>query len=265
MDQSEESKGGPGEAPDARSKLWKHISERMESELQTFSREQGEKSGDFKKALYDLHRKRCDYRAFLRKFATRSEVMKVSPDEFDYIFYTYGMELYQDTPLIEPLEYSEDKKIRDFVIVIDTSGSVQGEMVKLFLEKTFSIIKQQEIFDRQFRLHIIQCDSEVKRDDVITTQQEFDSYMERIELRGFGGTDFRPAFEYVEMLKKNQAFHRLKGMLYFTDGLGKYPEKRPDYLTAFVFVNRESTYYARVPAWAIQVLLEKEDLQIIKE
>ena len=89
--------------------------------------------------------------------------------------------------------------------------------------------------------------------------------MERIELRGFGGTDFRPAFEYVEMLKKNQAFHRLKGMLYFTDGLGKYPEKRPDYLTAFVFVNRESTYYARVPAWAIQVLLEKEDLQIIKE
>ena len=265
LDRGEETEGGPGEAPDARSKLWKHISERMESELQTFSREQGEKSGDFRKALTDLHRKKCDYREFLRKFATRSEVMKVSSDEFDYIFYSYGLELYKDMPLIEPLEYSEDKKIRDFVIVIDTSGSVQGEMVRLFLEKTFTILKQQETFDRQFRLHIIQCDSAVKRDDVITTQQEFDAYMEKIVLRGFGGTDFRPAFDYVEQLKRNGDFKRLKGLLYFTDGLGKYPEKCPEYLTAFVFVNRESTYYAKVPAWAIQILLEKEDLQIIQD
>ncbi len=175
------------------------------------------------------------------------------------------MELYKDTPLIEPLEYREDKKIRDFVIVIDTSGSVQGEMVRLFLEKTFSIIKQQETFDRQFRIHMIQCDSEVKKDDVITSQQEFDTYLEHLELKGFGGTDFRPAFDYVDLLKKNGEFKNLKGLLYFTDGLGKYPAKSPDYLTAFVFVNRESTYYAQVPTWAIQVLLEKEDLEIIKD
>ena len=265
FDSGEESEGGPGEAPDARSKLWKHISERMESELQTFSREQGEKSGDFRKALTDLHRKKCNYREFLRKFATRSEVMKASMEEFDYIFYSYGLELYKDTPLIEPLEYSEDKKIRDFVIVIDTSGSVQGEMVRMFLEKTFSILKQQETFERQFRLHIIQCDSEVKRDDVIRTQQEFDTYMERIELHGFGGTDFRPAFDYVNQLKRNGELRNIKGLLYFTDGMGKYPEKSPEYLTAFVFVSRESTYYAKVPAWAIQVLLEKEDLQVIQD
>lgn len=54
FENGEESEGGPGEAPDARSKLWKHISERMESELQTFSREQGEKSGDFRKALENI-------------------------------------------------------------------------------------------------------------------------------------------------------------------------------------------------------------------
>ena len=29
-------------------------------------------------------------------------------------------------------------------------------------------------------------------------------------------------------------------------------------MTAFVFVSRESTYYAQVPPWAIQILLEKE-------
>lgn len=31
-------------------------------------------------------------------------------------------------------------------------------------------------------------------------------------------------------------FHRLKGLLYFTDGEGIYPVKRPVYDTAFVFV-----------------------------
>lgn len=261
----EEAQGGAGEAPKDSSRRWKHLSRQMESELLTFSRQKGEKSGQFLKALSKLHRKPCDYRTFLRKFASLSEVVRTSPDEFDYIFYSYGMELYKDMPLIEPLEYCEDKKIRDFVIVLDTSGSVQGEMVRLFLEKTFAILKQHETFDRQFRLHIIQCDSEVKRDDVICTQVEFDQYMERIQLHGFGGTDFRPAFEYVEQLRKNHAFHRLKGMLYFTDGIGKYPAKCPDYRTAFVFVNRESMDYAQVPPWAMQVLLEKDDLTIIRE
>lgn len=65
--------------------------------------------------------------------------MHTSLDEFDYIYYTYGLELYKDTPLIEPLEYREDKKIRDFVVVIDTSGSVQGDMVQLFLQKKHGI------------------------------------------------------------------------------------------------------------------------------
>lgn len=257
---SDDMEGGSGHVPESFRSLWKHISEHMESDLQTFSKEQAEKSGDFVKALMALHRERVDYREFLKKFARRAEVMHVSMDEFDYIFYTYGLALYKDTPLIEPLEYRDDKRIRDFVIVIDTSGSVQGEMVQAFLQKTLTILKQQESFDRQFRLHIIQCDAQVKRDDIITNQQEFDRYIENVELHGFGGTDFRPAFEYVDTLVKNGAFHQLKGLLYFTDGLGTYPQKRPDYLTAFVFVDNDNAYYVKVPSWAISIVLEKEDI-----
>ena len=50
-------------------------------------------------------------------------MMKLNPDEFDYNFYTYGFALYENMPLIEPLEYREVKRIREFVIAIDTSGS----------------------------------------------------------------------------------------------------------------------------------------------
>ena len=37
-------------------------------------------------------------------------------------------------PLIEPLEYKEVKRIKEFVIAIDTSGSVSGELVQKFIQ-----------------------------------------------------------------------------------------------------------------------------------
>ena len=51
------------------------------------------------------------------------------------------------------------------------------------------------------------------------------------------------------------AFYRLRGLLYFTDGQGIYPVKRPPYDTAFVFVKDQYTDIS-VPAWAMKVILE---------
>lgn len=38
------------------------------------------------------------------------------------------MNLYGNMPLIEPLETKEERKVEDFVIVIDTSMSCKGEL-----------------------------------------------------------------------------------------------------------------------------------------
>ena len=84
-----------------------------------------------------------DYSEFLRKFAAINETVKVSDDEFDYIYYNYGLQHYHKMPLIEPLEYREDNRIRDFVIAIDTSGSVAGEEVQSFLQKTYGILRSR--------------------------------------------------------------------------------------------------------------------------
>ena len=43
--------------------------------------------------------------------------------------------------------------------------------------------------------------------------------IENIEIKGGGGTDFRPVFEYIK--KKN---YKPNAILYFTDGCGDYPE-----------------------------------------
>ena len=238
---------------------WAEMSRQVQMGLEAFARNRGEDAGSLLQNLAAVNREKYDYAAFLRKFASRSEVMKLDDDEFDYIFYTYGLKLYGKMPLVEPLEYREVKKIREFVIAIDTSGSVSGKLVQAFVQKTYNILKSSESFASKINLRIIQCDRVIQEDVKITTQAEFDDYLENMTLKGFGGTDFRPVFAHVEELRRQHAFSNLKGLIYFTDGLGIYPERKPDYDTAFVFVD-EDFHDPKVPAWAMKLVLEPEEI-----
>jgi len=93
----------------------------------------------------------------------------------------------------------------------------------------------------------------------ITSQAEFDDYLQNMTLRGFGGTDFRPVFAHVDELIAKGEFDNLKGLIYFTDGLGVYPSRRPDYDAAFVFL--EEDYHDReVPPWAMKLILQPEEI-----
>ena len=74
--------------------------------------------------------------------------------------------------------------------------------------------------------------------------------MEHFELKGGGGTDFRPVFSHVEELGEQGELRGSKGLLYFTDGKGRYPKKRPDYDVAFLFM-QERVFYADVSCSAL--------------
>ena len=80
----------------------------MQTNLETFSKEAGEEAGDLLQYLKVENRERYDYRRFLEKFVTLKEDMQVDDDSYDYIFYTYGLQLYGNLPLIEALEYKEE-------------------------------------------------------------------------------------------------------------------------------------------------------------
>ena len=47
--------------------------------------------------------------------------------------------------------------------------------------------------------------------------------------------------------------------MYFTDGRGIYPVRRPVYDTAFVFMEQDFLD-VDVPPWAIKIILSPEDL-----
>lgn len=235
-------------------KKWQEINEKMETDLETFSKEAAEQNGSFLGELRVENRERQDYREFLRRFSVLREEMGTDPDTFDYGFYSYGLSLYGNMPLIEPQETREVKRIADFAVVIDTSMSCSGALVRRFLEETYSVLKQNDSYFRKVNVHIIQCDEKVHKDVKITSEEELREYMEHFELYGEGGTDFRPAFAYVDELIRQGEFDDLKGLIYFTDGYGIYPPRMPAYKTAFVFAEEDYTD-ADVPPWAIRLIL----------
>lgn len=235
---------------------WKKISERVKADLKAFTRNRTNTAG-LEKNLAEATRDRYDYGAILRRFTVMGEDMSVNDEEFDYIYYTYGLEHYGNMPLIEPLEYKDAKKVKEFVIALDTSASCRGPVVKSFLNKTYSLLKGSENFFTKINVHIIQCDNEVQSDTKITCDEDFREFLAHGRLQGFGATDFRPVFDYVDSLLEQGEFENLKGLIYFTDGYGIYPERMPGYDVIFAFLE-EDEMRQPVPPWSMKVVIEDD-------
>ncbi len=244
--------------PQEARKQWSKIARQTQQEQKKRGEEQ-EDGEDQLAVQIRAARSRRSYKEFLQKFAVLREEMRCDPDEFDLNFYSYGLRIYGNMPLIEPMESRETKKIHDFVIVVDTSYSTSGELVQNFLKETLDILSRQNSFFSKARIHILQCDERVQRVDVITSQEELESLFREFEILGGGGTDFRPAFGYVNELQEQGKFENLCGLLYFTDGKGTYPKKKPEYKTAFLYL--EDFEEDLVPPWAMRMRLEKEELE----
>lgn len=243
-------------------KKWDKIARqtRMEQKQRGEEKEEGEQ---LLASQLAAERSRRSYKDFLQKFSVLREELRSDPDEFDLNYYTYGLRVYGNLPLIEPMESKESKKIREFIIVIDTSYSTSGELVKQFLRETATILNQSNSFFADSVIRILQCDNAVRKEDVVRGEQELSVFLERFELLGGGGTDFRPAFAYVNELIEQKQCKNLGGLLYFTDGKGIYPKQRPSYKAAFLFLDEYDD--TQIPAWAIRLKLEPEEFLTQKQ
>jgi predicted metal-dependent peptidase len=142
-------------------------------------------------------------------------------------------ELYDLHTSMRPVDYSFAKLKRPYVffgagcptvsvpglgqiaMFIDTSGSITAEMLTDAASELHSIWKTL----RPECIHIAYVDAEVANTQCIGPDDEF-----TLEPKGGGGTDFRPAFDWVE----KEALDIGMG-IYFTDGYGSFPDKEPPY------------------------------------
>lgn len=237
---------------------WRELAQQAVAEVEGFIRDVGGGTYAFVSIMRIRNRRRYDYRSFLRKFMTRRSSVRESMDEFDPIFYTYGLSMYGNVPLMDSLESSDSHRVEEFVIAIDTSGSTMRGPVAAFLEEAFAVLRQSGM-GRGVNLHVIQCDEEVRSDDVVRCEEDIRRLASDFKLRGGKGTDFRPVFRYVDSLVEAGEFRNLRGLMYFTDGMGTYPERRPPYDTAFVFCDDRYSELD-VPPWAMRLVVRTSDL-----
>ena len=239
---------------------WKDVSERTRTGMETVLAGQSTGAEAVLEQIRVAARDDVDYRAFLRRFAVPREVMAVDGDAFDYGFYAYGLRLYGNLPLVESPETREEKRIEDFVIAVDTSMSTSGELVRQFLACTYAILRSRSTFTRKVNIRILQCDDQIRSDTAIHDLEELRRYMEDFQLIGGSATDFRPVFDYVEQLRRGGAFTSLRGLIYFTDGMGIYPRRRPPWETAFVLLE-EPPMSVQMPPWCIRLVLDLPGLE----
>lgn len=105
--------------------------------------------------------------------------------------------------------------IGSVVVAVDTSGSIGSNCLKQFaseLAKISYLVSE---------VTAMSCDAQVQE---VVKIQKFDNFLNKLQFKGGGGTDFRPVFDKVKELKIQPEL-----LVYLTDTYGCFPDKQPNY------------------------------------
>ena len=172
---------------------------------------QGRGSGSMGRLVDRLLKGEQDWRYILRDLLS-----SVAADDYD--------EQRPDRRFLEddiylPSLYSE--KVGEFVVAIDTSGSVTDDMLKKFMGEVqvcLDTVKPEKIT-------VIDCDAQIYQVAEFTDGDDVESFSPK----GGGGTDFNPVFDHVRKMESQP-----EAVVYLTDGMGSFPSEAPPYPVIWV-------------------------------
>jgi len=173
---------------------------------------------EFKKGDVPLSIERFFKLDFLGKIDWREE-LKVALDKYfrdDYTLLPPSKKLLY-AGIYLPSTISQTFRL---VIAVDSSGSIEEELLNEFLSEVNFLMS----LVTNYQIELIVCDDKIHSHKTFYSGEGLE-----VELKGNGGTDFRPVFEFID-----REFDDVRLLLYFTDLEGRFPAQRPNYEVKWV-------------------------------
>ena len=128
------------------------------------------------------------------------------------------------------------QKLR-FALAIDTSGSIDEEMLGLFLQELNAIMLTLQNYEMEFFL----CDEKIRFHKIFYGGDILDVSLFYNELKSGGFTDFREVFEFLEHERED-----VKLLLYFSDLEGIFPTQAPNFPTKWVSLKTREVPFGEI-------------------
>jgi predicted metal-dependent peptidase len=151
-------------------------------------------------AILEKRKPQVDWKRSLRIFANSSRHSKV-----------VGTMKRYSKRFGEPSTGIRIKSFQKIAVIIDTSGSIDDESLSLFFTEIHAMWKKRA------EILVIECDAAVGQ-----TYPYRGKFPKGVS--GRGGTEFNPAFEYLQKERKRKKFD---GCIYLTDGFATVPTIKP--------------------------------------
>ena len=135
--------------------------------------------------------------------------------------------------------------ITNIIIGIDTSGSINDQMLQIYLSEVYDILKT---FDPEKTI-IHYIDTDIRSTDIVNKKGKPD----KNAAKGGGGTAFEPLFTWID---KNLKPKEVSVVLYFTDLYGDTSFKKPKYYNKVIWVLEKDSRHLEVP-WGKKLVLDK--------
>ncbi len=221
----------PGEAPVdviAEEQAW---DEAMHQAL-SIARAEGKAPGGVAETVRNAHTTTLDWRTLLRRYMTDAA-------KRDYSWRVPNRR-FIDSGLYLPSIRSEG--IDSIAVIIDTSGSLPAQTLAWFWAELREIAAEI----RPERVIVLQVDAALRD----AAEYSSDDLPDEITLKGRGGTDFRPGFEWLDEQGIQPSV-----CLYFTDmECSSYPEAEPVFPVIWVD-HSESSSVANGQPWGDRIVI----------
>ncbi|MBQ5332225.1 MAG: hypothetical protein J6K92_03050, partial [Oscillospiraceae bacterium] len=103
-------------------------------------------------------------------------------------------------------------------------------------------------------INVVTFDTNITMEKNIRSKKDAEILVQDYSPGGWGGTDFRCVFEYADNFSKKNRGKKLKGLFFFSDACGAFPDTKPSYRTTFFVPAEDDQAYSFfdtdfVPEW----------------